>query len=147
MIVFDDMIADMLNNKKLNPGVTELFIRGIKLLPLAFIPQSYFAVRKNIRLYPTHYYIMEIPNKQELQQTAFNHLTDIGFQDFMNLYKRFTAKPYLFLIIDTTLASDNPLCNMILTERLQKYQYCHLVKLINMSILRVKKYYLLMKVD
>ena len=87
LIVFDDMIADMLSNKKLNPIVTELFIRGRKLnISLVFITQSYFAVPKNIRLNSTHYFIMKIPNKQELQQIAFNHSSDIEFQDFMNLY-------------------------------------------------------------
>ena len=50
---------------------------------------------------------MKIPNKQELQQIAFNHSSDIDFQDFINLYKKFTAKPYNFLVTDTTLASDN----------------------------------------
>ena len=110
LIVFDDMIADMLSNKKLNPIVTELFIRGRKLnISLVFITQSYFAVPKNIRLNSTHYFIMKIPNKQELQQIAFNHSSDIDFQDFMNLYKKCTAKPYSFLVIDTTLASDNSL--------------------------------------
>ena len=74
LIVFDDMIADMLSNKKLNPIVTELFIRGRKLnISLAFITQSYFVVPKNIRLNSTHYFIMKIPNKRELQQIAFNH--------------------------------------------------------------------------
>ena len=57
-----------------------------------------------------HYFIMKIPNKRELQQTAFNHLLDIGFQNFMNLYKKCTAKPYSFLVIDATVASDKPLC-------------------------------------
>ena len=110
LIVFDGMIADMLSNKKLNPIVTELFIRGRKLnISLVFITQSYFAVPKNIRLNSTHYFIMKIPNKQELQQIAFNHSSDIDFKDFMNLYKKCTAKPYSFLVIDATLASDNPL--------------------------------------
>ena len=52
---------------------------------------------------------MKIPNKQELQQIAFNHSSDADFQDFMNLYKKCTTKPYSFLVIDTTLGSDNPL--------------------------------------
>ena len=108
LIVFDDMIADMLSNKKLNPIVTELFIRGRKLnISLVFITQSYFAVPKNIRLNSTHYFVMKIPNKRELQQIAFNHSSDIDFQDFMNLYKKSTAEPYSFLVIDTTLPSDN----------------------------------------
>ena len=52
---------------------------------------------------------MKIPNKRELQQIVFNHLSDIDFQDFMNLYKKCKPKPYSFLVIDTTLASDNSL--------------------------------------
>ena len=62
------MIADMHSNKKLNPIVTELFTRGRNLnIPLVFITQSYFAVPKNIRLNSTHYFVMKIPNKRELQ--------------------------------------------------------------------------------
>ena len=100
----------MLSNKKRNPIVTELFIRRGKLIvSLVFIAQSYFGVRKNIKLNSTYYLITKIPNKWKLQRIAFNHFSDIGFQDFMNLYKKFTAKPYLLLVIDTTLASDNPL--------------------------------------
>ena len=52
---------------------------------------------------------MKIANKHEPHQIAFNHLSDIDFKDFMNLYKKYTAKPYSFLVIDATLASDNPL--------------------------------------
>ena len=86
MIVFDDMIADMLSNKKLNPILTELIIRGRKLNTyLVFIIQSYFAVPKNIRLNSTHSFVMKIPNKRELQQIAFNHSSDIDFQDYESL--------------------------------------------------------------
>ena len=110
VIVIDDMIADMLSNKKLNPIVTELFIRGRKLnISLVFITQSYFAVPKNVRLNSTYYFVMKIPNKTKLQQIPFNHSSDIEFQDFMYLYKECTAKPYYFLVIDTTLASDSSL--------------------------------------
>ena len=64
MIVFDNMIADMITIKKLNPIVTELFIKGRKLnISLAFITQSYFVVEKDIRLNSMHYLIMKIPNK------------------------------------------------------------------------------------
>ena len=98
----------MLSNKKLNPIVTELFIRGRKLnISLVFITQSYFAVPKNIRLNSTHYFVMKIPNKTELQQIVFNHCLDIDFRDF--LYS-VLQKPYYFLVTDTTLTSDNPLC-------------------------------------
>ena len=108
LIVFDDVIADMLNNKKLNPVVTELFIRVIKLnTSLVFITESYFAAPKNIRLNSTHYFFMKVPNKQKLQQIAFNHFWDIALKDFMNFYEKCTAKPYSFLVIDATLALDN----------------------------------------
>ena len=104
LVVFDDMIVDMLSNKKLNPIVTELFIRCIKLnISPIFISQSYFADRKNIRLNSTHYFILKPPNKRELQQIAFNPSTDIDFKGFMNLYKKCTVKPYSFLVTDDTL--------------------------------------------
>ena len=69
LIVFDDMIADIINNKKLNPIVTELFIRDIYVS----VTQSYFRVPKDVRLNSTHFFIMKIPNKRELQQIALNH--------------------------------------------------------------------------
>ena len=66
LISFDDMIAKILNNKKLSPIVTELFIRGRKLsISLVFISLYYFLVPKNIRINFTHYFIIKIPNKQE----------------------------------------------------------------------------------
>ena len=108
--MFDDMIADMESNKKLSPKVTELFLRGRKLnISLVFISQSYFKVPKTIRLNATHYFIMKIPNKRELQQIASNHSSDTEFKDFMKLYRNHTKEPYSFLVNDTTLSSDNPL--------------------------------------
>ena len=98
LIVFDDMIADMINNNKLNPIVTEFFIT-----------RSYFKVPKDVRLNSTHFFIMKIPNKRELQQIALNHSSDIDFKDFMNIYKKYTAESYSFLVNDTTLPSDDPL--------------------------------------
>ena len=81
LIVFDYMIADMLRNKKFNSLVTGLFIRGWKLnIFLVFVTQSYFAVPKNIRLNLTHYFVMKIPNKRELQQTASNHSSILAFK-------------------------------------------------------------------
>ena len=104
------MIADMINNNKLNPIVTELFIRGRKLnISIVFIMQSYFKVPKDVRLNSTHFFIMKIPNKRELQQIALNHSSDIDFKDFMNIYKKSTKKLYSFLVNDTTLPSNNPL--------------------------------------
>ena len=79
LIVFDDMIADMINNKKLNSIVTELFIRDRKLnISLVFITESYFKVPKDVRLNTTHFLISKIPNKRELQQIAINHSSDIS---------------------------------------------------------------------
>ena len=152
----------MLSDKKLNPIVTELFIRGRKLnISLVCIKQSYFALPKRIRLNSTHYFLMKIPNIRELQQIAFNYSSDIDFQDFMNPYKKFTAEPYSFLVIDTTLPLDNSSrfrknlletikklimtidiilrisnCNMILTEKQQKCQLYRLQKLITLTIYR-----------
>ena len=109
-IVFNDMMANMLNNKNVNPIVTELFIRGRKLnISLVFIANSYFSVPKNIRLNSTHYFIMKTPNKRELQQIAFNHSSDIDFQDFVNLYKKLQCKTISFLVTGATIASDNTL--------------------------------------
>ena len=108
--VFDDMIADMINNKKLNSTVTELFIRGRKLnISLFFITQSYFKVLKDVRLNTSHFFIAKIPNKRELQQIAINHSSDISTKDFANIYKKCTSEPYSFLVNDTTLPSNNPL--------------------------------------
>ena len=68
-MVFDYMIADMINNKKLNSIVAELFIRGRKLnISLVFYTQSYFKVPKDVRLNSNHFFIMKILNKRELQQ-------------------------------------------------------------------------------
>ena len=98
LVALDDLIADMLSNKKLNLIVTELFIRGRKLnISLVFIMQSYFAVPKNVRLNSTHYLVMKILNKRELQQIKFNHSSDIDFQNFMNLYKKCNTNQYSVL--------------------------------------------------
>ena len=95
LIVFDDMIVDMINNKKLNSIVTELFIRGRKQnISLVFITQSYFKVPKDVRLNTTHFFIMKISNKRELQQISINHSSDINTSGFINIYKKCIDKPY-----------------------------------------------------
>ena len=89
LIVLDDMIADMINNKKSNPVVTELFTRGRKLnISIVFITQSYFKAPKDVKLNSTHFFIIKIPNKRELQQIALIHSFDIDFKDFMKIYKK-----------------------------------------------------------
>ena len=96
LIVFDDMIIDMINSKKLDSIVTELFIRGRKLnISLVFITQLYFKVPKDVRLNTTHFFIAKIPNKIELRDIAINYSSDIKTEDFINIYKECTAEPYL----------------------------------------------------
>ena len=69
LIVFDDMIADMLSNKKPNPVVTELFIRGRKLnISLSFNTQSYFAAPNDIKLNSMHYFSMKIPSNKNFNK-------------------------------------------------------------------------------
>ena len=110
LIVFYDMIADIINNKKLNPIVTELFIRGRKLnISIVFVTQSYLKVAKDVRLNSTHFFIMKIPNEREIQQIVLNHSSDIDFKDFIESYTKYTKEPYSFLVNDTTLPSDDPL--------------------------------------
>ena len=104
------MIADIIKNKKLNSIVTELFIRGRNLnISLVFIIQSNFKLPKDVRLNTSHFFISKIPNKKELQQIAINHSSDISTKDFINIYRKYTAEPYSFLVNDTAVASDNPL--------------------------------------
>ena len=97
LIVFDDMIADIMANKKLQAIIKELFIRCRKLnISLAFITQSYFLVPKDLRLNSTHYLIMKINKKRELQNIATNHSTDIDYEDFVKVYRECTKEPYIF---------------------------------------------------
>ena len=101
LIVFDDMITDKVSNKKSSPIVTELFSGGRKLnVSLVCISQSYCKVPKTIRLNATHYFMMKISNKRELQQIASNHSSDIDFKNFMKLYKDYTKEPHSLLVND-----------------------------------------------
>ena len=110
LIVFDDMIADMTHNKKLNSKVTELIITERKLnISLVFITQSHFKVPKDGRLNTSHFFIAKIPNKRELQTIAINHSSGINTKDFAIIYRKCTKEQYSFLVIDTMLASNNPL--------------------------------------
>ena len=162
------MVADMINSKKLNPVVTELFIRGRKFnSSLVFITQSYFKVPKDVRLNSTHFFTIKIPNKRELRQIALNHSSGNEFKDFFKIHKKHTAQPCSFLVSDTLLSSDNPLgirkdllkeiYNKIMTTDIQigdeKLLYdtdrkaatniCFIIrpKRISMNVLQVNKYY------
>ena len=106
LIVFHGKIADIMTNKKFQAIIKELFIRCRKInTSLAFITLFYFSVLKDVRLNLTHYFIMKINNKKELQNIATNHSADIDYKDSMKLYRECTKGPYNFLTIDTTLLS------------------------------------------
>ena len=99
-----------MTNKRFHAIIKELFIRGRKLkISLVFISQSYFSVPEDFRLNSTHYLIIKIHKKRELQQIAINHSADIDYKHFLKIYKNCTKEPYSFLTIDTTLPADNPL--------------------------------------
>ena len=98
------MIADMIDNTKLNSIVTELFIRGRKInISFVFITQSDFKVPKDVRLNTTHFFITKISIKIELQQIAINHLSEISSKGFTNIYRKCTVEPYSVFVNDTTL--------------------------------------------
>ena len=101
LIVFDNMIADMVHNKKLDSTVTEWFIRGRKInISFVFITQSYFKVPKYVKLNTTHSFVAKIPNKRKLQQIVINHSSDINPKDFINIYRKCNVEPYSsFLMI------------------------------------------------
>ena len=110
LIVFADTIADITINKKFQVIIKGLFIRCRKLnISLVFITQCYFSVPKVARLNSTHYLIMKINNRRELQNIAINHSADIDYKDFVKIYRECKKKPYSFLTIDTTLPASDPL--------------------------------------
>ena len=101
------MIANIMTNKKFQAIIKELFIRCMKLnKSLVFITQSYFSVPKKVGLNSTHYLIMKVQNKRELQQIVINHSGDIDYKDFMKIFRKCTSEPYSFLTIDTTLPAN-----------------------------------------
>ena len=86
LLVFDDMIVDIMTNKKFQSMIKELFMRCRKVkISLKFITQSYFSVLKDFRLNSTHCLIMKINNKKELQNIAINHSADIDYKDFVKI--------------------------------------------------------------
>ena len=110
LIVFDDMIADIMTNKRFQSIIEDLFIRCRKSnISLVLITQSYFSVPKVVILNLTHYLIMKINNKRELQNIEINHSADIDYRDFTKIYRECTKEPYIFLTIDIKLPSTNPL--------------------------------------
>ena len=96
-IVFNDMIADIMSNKKFQAIIKELFLRCRKVnISLVFIMQSYFSVPKDVRLNSAHYLIMKINNERELQNVAINHSADIDYKDSVKIYREFTKESRYF---------------------------------------------------
>ena len=104
------MIADIMSNKKFQAIIKELLIRCRKLnISLIFITQSYFIVLKDMKLNSTHYLIMKINNRKELQNIAISHSADIDYKGFLRIYWQCTREPFNFFTIDTTLRASDPL--------------------------------------
>ena len=114
LIVFDDMIADIMNNKKIQVIIKNLFARCRKFkISLVFITESYFSAPNDVRLNSTHFLIMKIHNKRELQQISIDHSADIDYKDLLKSCRNYTNEPYSFLAIDLMRFrkkfSDSPL--------------------------------------
>ena len=108
LIAFDDVIADIMNNKKFQAIIKELFIRCRKLnVSLVFVTQSYFKTPKDVRLNSTHYLIIQIHNKRELQNITIDHSADIDYKEFLKIYRNSANEPYSFFTINTTLPADD----------------------------------------
>ena len=124
LIVSDDMVADIMSNKKFKAIIKELFSRCRKLnISLVFIIQSYVSVSKDVRLNSIHYLIMKISNRKELQSIEINHYADVDYNDVVRICRECIKKPYSFLTTDTTLlASDSLRFRKNLFQSLQKLQ-------------------------
>ena len=106
LIIFDDMIADIMRSEKFKAIVKELFIRCRKLkISIVFITQSYFRTPKDARLNSTHYILMKIGNKKELKSIAEENSGHLDFKDFLKTYNYCTKEPYSFMIVDTRLTA------------------------------------------
>ena len=117
LIIFDDMIEDIMTNKKFQAIIKKLFIRSRKLnirsrklnISICFITQSYYAVPKDVRLNSTHYLILKVNNRRELQNIAFNRSADSDYKDFLKIYRNCKKEHYSFFTINTTLPADDPM--------------------------------------
>ena len=102
LIIFDDMIADIMRSEKFKAIVKELFIRCRKVnISIVFITQSYFRTPKDARLNSTHYTLMKIGNKKELKSIAEENSGHLDFKDFLKTCNHCTDKPYSFMMVDT----------------------------------------------
>ena len=102
LIIFDDMIADIMRSEKFKAIVKELFIRCRKLnISIVFITQSYFRTPKDARLNSTHYILMKIGNKKQIKSMAEENSGHLDLTDFLKIYNYCTKEPYSFMLVDT----------------------------------------------
>ena len=102
LIIFHDMIADIMSSEKFKAIVKELFIRCRKLnISIVFITPSYFRTPKDARLNSTHYILMKIGNTKELKSTAEENSGHLDFKEFLKIYNYCTREPYSFMMVDT----------------------------------------------
>ena len=126
LIVFHDLVADTTiqfgNNNKKSPIVTDLFLRARKLtILLVFISPFYFKLPKTMRLNATHYFIMKIPNKNELQQIVSNNLSDINFKHFIKLNRKYNKEPHSFLVNNIQLYHQKIHYDLEITHHRNEY--------------------------
>ena len=121
LIVFDDMIADIMKNEKFKAMIKELFIRCRKLnISVVFITQSYFRTPKDARLNSTHYILMKIDNKKELKSMAEEKSDHLYYKDFLKMYNYCTKEPYSFMTIDA-----RPNATMVFRKNFTELPYKH----------------------
>ena len=102
LIIFDDMIADIMRSEKFKAIVKELFVTCRKLnISIVFITQSYLRTPKDARLNSTHYILMKIGNKEELKIIAEENSGHLDFKDFLKIYNCCTNEPYSFMMVVT----------------------------------------------
>ena len=102
LILFDDMIADIMRSEKFKAIVKEIFIRCRKLnISIVFITQSYFRTPKDARLNSTHYILMKMGNKKELKSIAEENSGHLDFKDSLKIYNYCTNELYWFMMVDT----------------------------------------------
>ena len=119
LIVFDDMIADIMRSKKYKAIIKELFIRCRKLnISIVFITQSYFRTPKDPRLNSTHYILMKISNKKELKSIAEEKSGNLDYKDFLKMYNYCTREPYSFVTFDA-----RPTATMVFKKNFTELPY------------------------
>ena len=109
LIIFDDMIVDIMRSDKFKAIVKELSIRCRKFkISIVVITQSYFRTPRDARLNITHYILMKIGSKKELKNIAEENSGYLDYKDFLKIYNYYTKEPYSFMMIDTRPTATIP---------------------------------------